>query len=101
MYFGVVGFDLVLDTTVSRELSLLESCREFIERKAKYDGGDKSALPMLSGICPGEWNECWTLLCIHWGWEAVRWMPWYSKYYNTVKVETTIANNSISVVYFV
>ena len=54
MYFGVVGFDLVLDTTVSRELSLLESCREFIERKAKYDGGDKSALPMLSGICPGE-----------------------------------------------
>ncbi|KAF6018101.1 NARFL [Bugula neritina] len=52
-YLHSIGFDLVLDTTVSRELSLLETCKEFITRKEKYDKGDKSSLPMLTGICPG------------------------------------------------
>lgn len=50
----LTGFDLVLDTTVSRELSLLESFKEFISRKQRYDQGDKTALPMLTGICPGK-----------------------------------------------
>lgn len=48
------GFNLVLDTTVSRELSLLETYKEFISRKQRYDSGDKTALPMLTGICPGK-----------------------------------------------
>ncbi|XP_067942186.1 cytosolic Fe-S cluster assembly factor narfl-like [Watersipora subatra] len=52
-YFHSIGFDLVLDTTVSRELSLLQSCKDFMERKERFDKGDKSALPMLTGICPG------------------------------------------------
>ncbi len=48
----VAGVDFVYDVTFSRELSLLESCREFVARYTRKDS-DKSALPMLASACPG------------------------------------------------
>ncbi|XP_052201344.1 protein NAR1 [Diospyros lotus] len=52
-----LGVKAVFDTSCSRDLSLVESCNEFITRyKQKYssDGeSSKSSLPMISSACPG------------------------------------------------
>ena len=52
-YFKSLGADIVLDMTLSEDLSLLESETEFIERfRAKRDGS-KTSLPMFTSSCPG------------------------------------------------
>ena len=47
-----VGVDHVLDTTLGRDLSLVESAKEFVERYQRRNE-DKHALPMLASACPG------------------------------------------------
>ncbi|GFV51800.1 cytosolic iron-sulfur assembly component 3 [Trichonephila clavipes] len=51
-FFHRLGAKLVLDTTLSREFSLIESQKEFIRRYKAKDSESK-ALPMLSSACPG------------------------------------------------
>ena len=46
-YFRTLGVDLVLDTGFARDLVLLESAREFIDRYRE------SRIPMLTSACPG------------------------------------------------
>ncbi|NWS89413.1 NARFL factor, partial [Toxostoma redivivum] len=46
------GVHYVLDTTFSRNFSLLESQQEFV-RRFQGQAGDKQALPMLASACPG------------------------------------------------
>ena len=43
----------MFDTTFSRNFSLLESCREFVQRY-KESETNKTALPMLASACPGK-----------------------------------------------
>ena len=56
MYFNcsifTLGAHYVFDTTLSRELSLIESCNEFVRRYNRKDV-EKGALPMLASACPG------------------------------------------------
>jgi len=42
----------VLDTTFSRNFSLVESCREFV-RRYKESETNKTSFPMLASACPG------------------------------------------------
>jgi len=50
-FFKQLGVNYVFDTTFSRELSLLESCREFVHR---YESrAVPGSLPMLASACPG------------------------------------------------
>lgn len=51
-FFKKLGVHYVFDTTFSRNFSLLESCREFVQRY-KDSETNKSALPMLASACPG------------------------------------------------
>ncbi|XP_034251403.1 probable cytosolic Fe-S cluster assembly factor GI11683 [Thrips palmi] len=52
-YLKSIGADIVLDMTLSEDLSLLESENEFLERfRSKLDGS-KAILPMLTSSCPG------------------------------------------------
>ncbi|VDI31298.1 Hypothetical predicted protein [Mytilus galloprovincialis] len=51
-FFKKLGVHYVFDTTFSRNFSLLESCREFLQRY-KESETNKTALPMLSSACPG------------------------------------------------
>ena len=51
-YTCILGAHYVFDTTFSRELSLIESCNEFVRRYQRKDA-DKEALPMLASACPG------------------------------------------------
>ncbi|GLJ22068.1 hypothetical protein SUGI_0413640 [Cryptomeria japonica] len=52
-----LGVKAVFDTSCSRDLSLIESCVEFVKRyKGQFKGGVeqlKSSLPMLASACPG------------------------------------------------
>ena len=56
-FFKSLGVKAVFDTSCSRDLSLIESCNEFIARyKQHHSTGDerrKTSLPMLSSACPG------------------------------------------------
>ncbi|KAK3917039.1 putative cytosolic Fe-S cluster assembly factor [Frankliniella fusca] len=52
-YFKSVGADLVLDMTLSEDLSLLECENEFIERFRSKCEGSKLHLPMFTSSCPG------------------------------------------------
>ncbi|XP_072990027.1 protein NAR1 isoform X2 [Typha latifolia] len=56
-FFKSLGVKAVYDTSCSRDLSLIESCNEFISRyKLHQLPGSKecgSSLPMLSSACPG------------------------------------------------
>ncbi|XP_010001848.1 PREDICTED: cytosolic Fe-S cluster assembly factor NARFL [Chaetura pelagica] len=52
MFFKSLGVHYVLDTTFSRNFSLLESQREFVKR-FRMQAEDKKALPMLASACPG------------------------------------------------
>ncbi|MEE6497901.1 hypothetical protein FKM82_002924 [Ascaphus truei] len=51
-FFKQLGVHHVFDTTFSRNFSLLESQREFIQR-FKRQKEEKKALPMLASACPG------------------------------------------------
>lgn len=52
-----LGVKAVFDTSCSRDLSLIESCNEFISRYKQIhssdDGIGKSSLPMIASACPG------------------------------------------------
>ncbi|XP_020532603.1 protein NAR1 isoform X2 [Jatropha curcas] len=56
-FFKSIGVKAVFDTSVSRDLTLIETCNEFITRykqsQSNNDDRSKSALPMLSSACPG------------------------------------------------
>ncbi|XP_062999172.1 cytosolic iron-sulfur assembly component 3 [Elgaria multicarinata webbii] len=51
-FFKRLGVHFVFDTTFSRNFSLLESQREFVQR-FRRQAEDKKALPMLAAACPG------------------------------------------------
>ncbi|CAI9290546.1 unnamed protein product [Lactuca saligna] len=55
--FKTLGVKAVFDTSCSRDLSLIESCNEFISRYKQSNSDDKessrSFLPMISSACPG------------------------------------------------
>ncbi|GFY52399.1 cytosolic Fe-S cluster assembly factor narfl [Trichonephila inaurata madagascariensis] len=51
-FFHRLGAKLVLDTTLSREFSLIESQKEFLRRYKAKDSESKT-MPMLSSACPG------------------------------------------------
>ncbi|XP_050368356.1 protein NAR1 isoform X2 [Argentina anserina] len=53
--FKSLGVKAIFDTSCSRDLTLVESCKEFITRynKATDDESRKSFLPMISSACPG------------------------------------------------
>lgn len=53
-YLKNAGADIVLDMTLSEDLSLLEAENEFIERFRSQKDGTKPTLPMLTSSCPGE-----------------------------------------------
>ncbi|KAF2306055.1 hypothetical protein GH714_010653 [Hevea brasiliensis] len=57
VHFGISLLQAVFDTSCSRDLTLVETCNEFIMRykqnQSKDDDRSKSALPMLSSACPG------------------------------------------------
>jgi iron only hydrogenase large subunit-like protein len=49
----ISGVHYVLDTTFARGFSLIESCREFVNRY-KESEVTPAAFPMLASACPGE-----------------------------------------------
>uniref|UniRef100_A0A4W3JSW9 Nuclear prelamin A recognition factor-like protein n=1 Tax=Callorhinchus milii TaxID=7868 RepID=A0A4W3JSW9_CALMI len=51
-FFKNLGVHSVFDTTFSRNFSLLESQREFVQRFRSHNQ-DNKALPMLASACPG------------------------------------------------
>ncbi|XP_062619523.1 cytosolic Fe-S cluster assembly factor narfl-like [Saccostrea cucullata] len=51
-FFKKLGVHHVFDTTFSRNFSLLESCREFVQRYYEAET-NKTSLPMLASACPG------------------------------------------------
>ena len=56
-FFKSLGVKAVFDTSSSRDLTLIETCHEFVNRfkQSKLSDNEKSnsALPMLSSACPG------------------------------------------------
>ncbi|EEF39506.1 electron transporter, putative [Ricinus communis] len=56
-FFKSLGVKAVFDTSSSRDITLIETCNEFITRYKQSQSNDdersKSALPMLSSACPG------------------------------------------------
>lgn len=48
--FKQLGAKLVIDSSFSRDFSLMESVEEFISR---YQSSDKKSLPILASSCPG------------------------------------------------
>ncbi|KAI3456566.1 hypothetical protein Pfo_013229 [Paulownia fortunei] len=52
-----LGVKAIFDTSSSRDLTLIESCNEFLARYKQSNSADdeksKSALPMISSACPG------------------------------------------------
>ncbi|MCL7038748.1 hypothetical protein MKW94_016826, partial [Papaver nudicaule] len=47
-FFKSLGVKAVFDTSCSRDLSLIESCNEFVSRYKQ-----KQSLPLISSACPG------------------------------------------------
>ena len=56
-FFKSLGVKAVFDTSSSRDLTLIETCNEFVNRykqsQLNNNEKSKSALPMLSSACPG------------------------------------------------
>lgn len=56
-FFKSLGVKTIFDTSCSRDISLIESCNEFITRYKQSHSTDdercKSSLPMISSACPG------------------------------------------------
>lgn len=52
-----LGVRAIFDTSSSRDLTLIESCNEFLARyresTSASDEKSKSALPMIASACPG------------------------------------------------
>lgn len=52
-----MGVKAVFDTSSSKDITLIESCKEFVSRyeQSKLEGGETSelSLPMLASSCPG------------------------------------------------
>jgi iron only hydrogenase large subunit-like protein len=48
-----VGVTDVYALSWARDLSLIEVAKEFLERKERHEKGEKTALPLVSGYCPG------------------------------------------------
>lgn len=55
--FKSLGVKAIFDTSCSRDLTLIESCNEFMVRyeqsQCTSSGESKSPLPMISSACPG------------------------------------------------
>jgi len=51
-----LGWNYVVDTSFSRDLSLIESAKEFVKRYIEYYKNDnkQGILPMISSSCPGK-----------------------------------------------
>lgn len=56
-FFKSLGVKAVFDTSCSRDLTLIESCNEFISRykhnQLVDDESSKLGLPMIASACPG------------------------------------------------
>ena len=54
-FFKSLGVDYVLDTTFSRDISLLEMCDEFVARfsASQQQQQQQQPLPLLTSACPG------------------------------------------------
>ncbi|CAL9015013.1 unnamed protein product [Prunus brigantina] len=56
-FFKSLGVKAIFDTSCSRDLTLVESCNEFITRYKQNQSTDdkscQSSLPMISSACPG------------------------------------------------
>ncbi|PON34014.1 Iron hydrogenase, subset [Parasponia andersonii] len=56
-FFKLLGVKAVFDTSCSRDLTIIESCNEFITRYKQSqlvdDEKNKYSLPMISSACPG------------------------------------------------
>ncbi|KAJ7383618.1 hypothetical protein OS493_026804 [Desmophyllum pertusum] len=52
-FFKDLGVHHVFDTTFSRDFSLAESQREFVQRLKSQQLGEKKGIPMLASACPG------------------------------------------------
>lgn len=56
-FFKLLGVKAIFDTSCSRDITLIESCNEFVERyKQSQSAGGKesnSRIPMISSACPG------------------------------------------------
>lgn len=53
-FFSSLGVDYVLDTTFSRDISLLEMCDEFVSRfRSQQQQQPQQPLPLLTSACPG------------------------------------------------
>ncbi|XP_068710681.1 probable cytosolic Fe-S cluster assembly factor v1g210509 [Montipora foliosa] len=52
-FFKDLGVHHVFDTTFSRDFSLAESQREFVQRLKNFKAGEKNTIPMLASACPG------------------------------------------------
>uniref|UniRef100_A0A7N0ZWM7 Iron hydrogenase small subunit domain-containing protein n=1 Tax=Kalanchoe fedtschenkoi TaxID=63787 RepID=A0A7N0ZWM7_KALFE len=54
-FFKMLGVKAVYDTSCSRDVSLIESCNEFVARYRQSKPGKKQGrnLPMLASACPG------------------------------------------------
>ncbi|ELT92002.1 hypothetical protein CAPTEDRAFT_150962 [Capitella teleta] len=50
-FFKQIGSDRVYDISIARDISLIESCREFVKRHSNQ--ATKGSLPMLASACPG------------------------------------------------
>lgn len=55
--FKSMGVKAVFDTNSSKDITLIESCKEFVTRyeQSKLKGGENGelSLPMLASSCPG------------------------------------------------
>ena len=47
------GVHHVVDTSFSRDFSLIEISAEFIDRVKRSRDGDKAATPLIASACPG------------------------------------------------
>jgi len=52
-----LGVNYVVDTSFSRDFSLLESAKEFVQRYIEYykNNNRQGVLPMISSSCPGNY----------------------------------------------
>ena len=59
-FFKSLGVKAIFDTSCSRDLTLVESCNEFITRYTQSQLVDneknKSAIPMIASACPGVYS---------------------------------------------
>ncbi|KAL0321072.1 UNVERIFIED_CONTAM: protein NAR1 [Sesamum radiatum] len=68
--FKSLGVKALFDTSSSRDLTLVESCNEFIARYKQSNSTDdeklKSSLPMISSACPARLEVIWLTAGLSW-----------------------------------